>query len=102
MKNSLKQKIGLGIAGISLIIGSYFSGKALYERGYQAGNIDGKSTAIYQTIKDLDEMGLLGTSRRNAEASMRGTGIYFSLLKNSGFKANPQDKDLVELVDEIK
>jgi len=98
----LKQKIALGIAGISLITGSYLGGKALYERGYQVGNIDGKATAIYQTIKDLDEMEFLETIRENAEAAMRGTEIYASLLEDSRFKAGPQDKKLVELVDEIK
>ncbi len=35
----LKQKIALGLVGISLITtGSYFGGKTLYETGYKNGN----------------------------------------------------------------
>lgn len=94
-----KEKVVCGICGIVLTAGSFIVGNI---KGYNNGNIDGKATGIYQTIKNLHEMNLLSTSKGNTETAMQGTVIYRSLLKDSRFKGDRTDKKYANIKEDIK
>ena len=94
-----KEKIVCGICGIVLTAGSFIVGNI---KGYNDGNIDGKATGIYQTIKNLHEMNMLFTSKGNTETAIQGTAIYRSLLKDSRFKGYLTDKRYVNIKEDIK